>query len=276
MKCKKIAIVGLGLIGGSILKALQGFDDATFYGIDMDEKVVNQAKQEGYLSKEILSKEEILVQADVSFICLPPKATIAFINDHRFKPGALVTDVCGVKQAIYQGITNQEIDFVGAHPMAGKESSGFGASDGKLFLNASYLITKTPDNLPEHIMLLERMANHMGFRETVFTTPQEHDDMIAYTSQLMHVVAAVLCDSKRLDNARNFSAGSLRDCTRVGKLDSKLWSSLFLLNRGDLLGCIDEFSESLQKIRSLIEANDETGLKSFLDGTSDRKKKFLA
>ncbi len=276
MKCEHIAIVGLGLIGGSVLKALQGFDDASFYGIDRDESVLEMAKSEGYLSSENLSETEILKRADVCFICLPPDAAVTFINEHQFKKGALVTDVCGVKQAIYQRISNPNIDFVGGHPMAGKESSGYGASDEKLFFGASYLITKTPENLPEHILLLERMANYMGCLRTVFTTPAEHDDMIAYTSQLMHVVAAVLCDSKRLDVAKDFSAGSLRDCTRVGKLDSRLWSRLFLLNREALLNCMDEFSESLEKIRSLIEAEDGAGLKDFLDGTSNRKKRFLA
>ncbi len=276
MKCKNIVIVGLGLIGGSVLKALQGFPEAVFYGIDQDGTVIEQAKKEGLICRENVSEEAILAKADVCFICLHPDATVDYINTHNFGKGTLVTDVCGVKQAIYQGITNPDIDFIGGHPMAGKESSGYYASEGSLFHGASYLLTPTENNLPEHIELLKEMAAYMGFRETVITTPEKHDDMIAYTSQLMHVVAAVLCDSERLDDAKSYSAGSLRDCTRVAKLDSRLWSRLFLLNRKELLSCMDEFSDSLQKIRTLIANEDEKGLKTFLDGTSGRKQRFLA
>lgn len=276
MKCKTVAIVGLGLIGGSVLKALQGFPEATFYGIDRDKAVMEQARREGLICRDALSEAEILAKAEVCFICLHPDAALEYINTHTFQKGALVTDVCGVKQAIYRGLTNKDIDFIGGHPMAGKESSGYAASEASLFQNASYLLTPTEENKPEHVELLKEMAAYMGFRETVITTPEKHDDMIAYTSQLMHIVAAVLCDSERLDDARSFSAGSLRDCTRVAKLDSKLWSRLFLLNQKELLSCMDEFSESLQKIRTLIAEDDEKGLKTFLDGTSDRKRRFLA
>ncbi len=276
MKCKKIAIVGLGLIGGSLLKAMQGFPNAELYGITRNAAVLEQARREGLISKEVLAEEEILLQADVTFVCLPPDTTVDFINTHRFKKNALVTDVAGVKQAICEKITNSEIDFIGGHPMAGKESSGFIASDSELFIGASYLITPTASNLPEHIALLKQITAYIGCRETVITTPEEHDMMIAYTSQLMHVVAIALCDSKRLDESKHFSAGSLRDCTRVAKLDSHLWTRLFLLNQKDLVACIDEFSNSLQQIKALIQSNREGELKAFLEAASDRKRRFLA
>lgn len=276
MKCNKIAVVGLGLIGGSVLKALQGFEDAVFYGIDQNEEVLSEAKSQGLICDAGLHPDEITRIADVTFICLPPDATVTFINEHTFKKNALVTDVSGVKQAIYAGICNTEIDFIGGHPMAGKEVNGFGASDADLFRNASYLLTPTEKNLPEHVALLKKMADYMGCREIVLTTPQEHDMMIAYTSQLMHIVAVVLCDSGRLDASKHFSAGSLRDCTRVAKLDSRLWSRLFLLNQEELVRCIDEFSHSLQKMRDLIQSDNEAELKAFLEACSDRKNRFLA
>ncbi len=276
MKCNKIAVVGLGLIGGSVLKALQGFEDAVFYGIDQNEEVLSEAKSQGLICDEVLTPDEITRIADVTFICLPPDATVTFINEHTFKKNALVTDVSGVKQAIYAGICNTEIDFIGGHPMAGKEVNGFGVSDADLFRNASYLLTPTEKNLPEHVALLKKMADYMGCREIVLTTPQEHDMMIAYTSQLMHIVAVVLCDSERLDASKHFSAGSLRDCTRVAKLDSRLWSRLFLLNQEELVRCIDEFSHSLQKMRDLIQLDNEAELKAFLEACSDRKNRFLA
>lgn len=276
MNCKTIAIVGLGLIGGSVLKALQGFNDAEIYGIDRDEAVLLKAKQLKLITDDHLTTEEITKKADVTFVCLPPDATISFINEHNFKETSLVTDVCGVKQAIYEKLVNPNLHFIGGHPMAGKEESGFDASEATLFQNASYLLTPTEKNLPKHIELLKQMADYMGFRETVITTPAEHDLMIAYTSQLMHVVAVALCDSELLDESKRFSAGSLRDCTRVAKLDSRLWSRLFLLNKQELIQCIDEFSGSLTKIKDLIRSEDEKGLKAFLESCSDRKRRFLA
>ncbi len=275
MECNHIAVVGLGLIGGSVLKALQGFEQAEFYGIDMQQNVIERAETQGLIKNGALSKEEMLSCADVVFVCLPPDATISFVNESRFKKGALVTDVCGVKQAVLESIHNPDIDFVGGHPMAGKETSGFAASDGLLFQNAVYLLTPQPQNNPCHIELLKRMIAHMGCRETVMTTPKEHDDMIAYTSQLMHVVAVTLCDNHHLDRAKSFSAGSLRDCTRVAKLDSRLWSRLFLHNKPALISCIEEFEESLKTIKQFLKEEDEQGLEAYLSRCSDRKKKFF-
>ncbi len=275
MKCKKIAVVGLGLIGGSILKALQGFENTEFYGIDLNADVIRQARAEGLIGAEELAESEILAQADVVFICLHPAAAVDYINRGGFKSGALVTDVCGIKRAVLNKITNTNVDFIGGHPMAGKEASGFYASDATLFYGASYLLTPSPENTEEHLALLKRMVTYMGCREVVMTTAEEHDDMIAYTSQLMHVVATVLCDSKRLDRAQSFSAGSLRDCTRVAKLDSRLWSQLFLENKDSLLSCIKEFEDSLQEVKNYLIAEDKTNLEAFLHRCSERKMKFF-
>lgn len=275
MKCNAITICGLGLIGGSLLKALQGFEGATFYGIDTNDATRQAARDAGLIEDE-RDAAAAFAKADVSIICLPPEAALACINQNTFKKDALVTDVCGVKQAIYEGLTNHDIDFIGGHPMAGREVSGFSASDATLFRNASYLITPTDANNPEHVDLLKRMAAYIGCRETVITTPAEHDAMIAYTSQLMHVVAAVLCASPRLLKAKDFSAGSLRDCTRVAKLDSRLWSQLFLANREELSACITEFENGLDVIKACLSRDDAAGLADFLEQSVQRKAEFLA
>lgn len=275
MKCNAITICGLGLIGGSLLKALQGFEGVTFYGIDTNEATWRAARDAGLIEDE-RDAAVAFAKADVSIICLPPEAALACINQNTFKEGALVTDVCGVKQAIYEGLTNPNIDFIGGHPMAGREVSGFSASDATLFRNAGYLITPTETNSPEHVELLKRMAAYIGCRETVITTPAEHDAMIAYTSQLMHVVAAVLCASPRLLKAKDFSAGSLRDCTRVAKLDSRLWSQLFLANREELSACITEFENGLDVIKACLSRDDAAGLADFLEQSVQRKAEFLA
>ncbi len=275
MSWNDIAIVGLGLIGGSLLKALQGFCGANIYGIDTDEAVLRAAREEKLIANGTLTNEEILKKADLVLVCLHPDLTIQYINENSFKPGALVSDVCGVKEILYENITNHDVDFIGGHPMAGKEASGYFASDKNLFCGAAYLLTPTHDNQPEHITLLQKMTAYIGCRETVLTTPKEHDAMIAYTSQLMHVVAIALCDNERLSKAKNFSAGSLRDCTRVAKLDSRLWSRLFLMNKAELSLCIDVFSDSLQKIKHYIDTEDEAGLEAFLKQATKRKETFL-
>ncbi|MGN1058865.1 MAG: prephenate dehydrogenase [Clostridia bacterium] len=276
MNCKHIAIVGLGLIGGSLLKALQGFEGAVFHGIDRDADVVRRACAEGLLAAEPQGEADILQLADVTIVCLPPVAAIDFMNRSVFKKDALVTDVCGVKQAIYAGLTNREIDFIGGHPMAGKETSGYAASDGNLFQNASYLITPDENSRPEHVAFLKDMAAYIGCRETVLTTPADHDRMIAYTSQLMHVVAVSLCDNPQLDDAKRFSAGSLRDCTRVARLDSGLWSQLFMLNKQALTTCVEEFENSLDRFKGYLASDDESGLRDFLEEATRRKLRFLA
>ncbi len=275
MKCEAIAICGLGLIGGSLLKAIQGFEGARIYGIDLDDTTWWAAREAGLIEPE-RDAAAIFARADVTFVCLPPQAALDCINQNTFKPGALVTDVCGVKQAIYDGLTNHQIDFIGGHPMAGREISGFFASDATLFHNASYLITPKSSNQPAHVDWLKRMAAYIGCRETVITTPAEHDAMIAYTSQLMHVVAAVLCASPRLLKAKDFSAGSLRDCTRVAKLDSRLWSQLFLANRDELSACITEFEQGLDIVKACLAENDRSALADFLEKSVQRKAEFLA
>ena len=159
--------------------------------------------------------------------------------------------------------------------MAGKEVGGYENSDSNLFKNASYLLTPSENSLPEDIELLKSMATYMGFRQTVFTSALEHDKMIAYTSQLMHVVAAALCDNPLLDNAEGFSAGSLKDCTRVAKMDSKMWTELFTANKDALTECIDSFIDSMNEVKNALLNNDAEKLHLFLENSSQRKRRYL-
>lgn len=275
MKYKSITIVGLGLIGGSLLKALQGFEDAILYGVDTNKAVVEKAQELQLISNGNMSQDEIILSSDVTFICLPPNETINFLNHHSFKKNSLVTDVCGIKQEIYRQIERRDFDFIGGHPMAGKESSGFSASDEQLFYNAYYLLTPDKKNNPEHIELLKQIALYIGCKDVIITTPEEHDRIIAYTSQLMHIVAVALCDNPLLEASSQFSAGSLRDCTRVAQLDPFLWSQLFLLNKDELVTCIEKFISSLHHLKSMIQTEREADLKLFLKSASERKMKFL-
>jgi len=271
-----ILIVGLGLIGGSLAKALVGFPDAAVYGVDLDESTLNAAINDKVIIKGYKNAEEILSDMDVVFLCLTPEKTVNFINNKKFKDGALVTDVCGVKGYVFENITNKNVDFIGGHPMAGREVGGYEASLKTLYNGANYILVKQGSNTKEHLDFLEKIIKHIGCKHITYTTADDHDEMIAYTSQLMHVVAATLCDNDALDRAESYSAGSLRDCTRVAKLNPDMWSELFVENKDALSEQIRIFMYSLMKIDDCIKKGDREGIRKFLENTCERKKRYLA
>ncbi len=269
-----ILVVGLGLIGGSVAKALRGFKSCTIYGVDTDEAVIKQAESD-YVIKKGYTSILNAPKCKLVIICVKPAATLSILKNAKFDDDVLVTDVCGVKQYLQSAGLSRNFRYIGGHPMAGKEVGGYENSDPELFKNASYLLTPTENSLPEDIELLKNMAAHMGFRKTVITSSSEHDQMIAYTSQLMHVVAAALCDNHLLDKAEGFSAGSLRDCTRVAKMDSKMWTELFIANKEALSDCIDSFINSINAVKTALLNNNAESLHSFLENSSDRKRRYL-
>lgn len=272
----KILIVGLGLIGGSLAKALRGFRNADIYGVDKNASVLKQAEADGVILCGFSDGSGISQECDLVIICICPQQAADFINRERFKKNALITDVCGVKQFLYQSVIREDIHYIGGHPMAGKENGGYENSDATLFRGASYIITPSADDLSEHIALLHEMAEYIGCKKVVETTPAKHDEMISYTSQLMHVVAVALCDNHLLDKAEGFSAGSLRDCTRVAKLNSSMWSELFLSNRGELIQRINEFEQSMDTVKNALRAGDSETLRNFLETASQRKGRYLS
>lgn len=272
----KILIVGLGLIGGSLAKALKGFPNSEIYGVDLNRKVLEAAEADGTICKGYENINDIIGETDVVILCITPDNAVDIINNAPIKKGALVTDVCGVKQYIYNRITNKEVDYIGGHPMAGKECDGYFNSDGGLFNGANYIIVTNENNQKSHIDLLSDIIMYIGCKKITVTDAKNHDVMIAYTSQLMHVVAAALCDNECLDVAEAYSAGSLRDCTRVAKLNPDMWSELFIENREALSEQIDIFTASLKKIEKLIKISDKDGIREYLKNTSERKKRYLA
>lgn len=272
----KILIVGLGLIGGSLAKALHGFRNADIYGIDKNAAVLKQAETDGVILCGFPDGDSISQECDLVIVCICPQQAANFINRERFKKNALITDVCGVKQFLYQSVNREDIHYVGGHPMAGKENGGYENSDANLFRGASYIITPNADDATEHVTMLHEMAEYIGCKKVVETTPEKHDEMISYTSQLMHVVAIALCDNHLLDKAEGFSAGSLRDCTRVAKLNSSMWSELFLTNREELIQRINEFEQSMDAVKNALSAEDSEALRSFLETASQRKGRYLS
>ncbi len=275
---KTACVVGLGLIGGSLAMALRGFENYEVVGVVRSQSTLDYAQAHGVCDRVTRDVVGTLCQADVVWLCMPPQAILDFLQDHRadFKAGSLVTDVCGVKTAIVEGAKclPPTVDFIGCHPMAGKEVSGIAHAEKTLFQNAHFILTPQEGNLPENIALLERMAAYMGFRDVVRATPEGHDAIIAYTSQVMHVLAVAVCDDPELFTCKGFEGGSFRDCTRVAALDVPLWTELFSLNAPALCKVIQTLENNLRSYREVLERGDRAALAEKLAYSADRKRQM--
>lgn len=273
-----IAVIGLGLIGGSLAMALKGFENAVITGVVRSQSTLEYAVERQVCDRVTLDPMEVLPEADVVWLCMQPRTIIRFLEEHmdHFKPGALVTDVCGIKTAIMEAaqVLPPEVDFIGCHPMAGKETSKLQNAEATLFQNAHFILTARPESDPAHVALMERMAEHMGFRDVVHTTPEKHDAIIAYTSQVMHIMAVAVCDDPDLFDCKGFEGGSFRDCTRVAALDVPLWSELFSLNAPALTTVIRRLEDNLRAYRQVLEAGDTEKLEEKLTYSSQRKRQM--
>lgn len=260
-----ITIVGLGLIGGSMAKALSKQNHCVS-GIDQNPEVLGQALQCGAIRK--IADDTTLQRADLILLCCYPQACIEFIKEKgSLLAGVLVSDTCGVKGAICPELTQLSrkygFTFVGGHPMAGKEQNGFTVSESGLFLGASYLLI--PCEAPEEdVTLMEHLAYSVGAKQTILTTPEHHDEMIAFTSQLPHVLACAYVMSPLCPEHRGYSAGSYRDVSRVARINENLWSELFLENREPLTREIDTLLSHLTAIRIAVERNQPETLRRLL------------
>lgn len=275
---KKILVVGLGLIGGSLAMALRGFEDFEIVGTDVSPAVREQAADKGAGDRVVPDPGPELPGADVVVLCQDPAGITGFLAEHRnrFKPGSLITDVCGVKTAVMEAAAclPDGVDFIGCHPMAGKEVSGIANAEAGLFRNTHFIVTPGPRSTGEHVALLRRMAAHCRFGDVIETTPERHDAMIAYTSQLMHVIALSVCDNDELFACQGFEGGSFRDCTRVAALDPAMWVQLFTLNAPALTQVVRALEERMGQYRKAMESGDVEGLRAMLARASDRKKRI--
>ena len=268
----KIAIVGLGLIGGSLCKTIKKRTPYTVLGIDTDLDTVQQALNSRAIDRAIGPQE--LSQADLTFLCLYPAQTVEFVRQNAgfFRKESIVADTCGVKQPV---VSRHGVLFVGAHPMAGREYSGFAHATGTLFDHASFLIAKTPRTNAEAVYRLACFARTIGFQEVVFTTPQRHDQIIAFTSQLAHVVSNAYMKSPTAQYERGFTGGSFQDLTRVAMLNDQMWSELFLCNKEPLLAEIDTLLLHLNQVRAALAAENRSLLRQLLYQGSELKKRDL-
>ena len=275
---KQIAIVGLGLIGGSMAMALQGFEDYEIVGVDVSEPTLRYAAEHQVADRVSDDAKQVLAEADVIFLCLHPQGIVDFLHRHKgdFRPGALVTDVCGVKTAIVEAarVLPPEVEFIGGHPMAGTEFSGVQNALKDMFRGAHYIIVPQADSNPDNVALLERMAAYIGCRDVVKTTPEQHDAIIAYTSQMMHVIAVSVCDDPKLFEFMGFEGDSFRGCTRVAALDVPLWTQLFSLNAPQLDEALERLEQNIGEYRRVLRSGDRQALAQKLEWSASRKRKM--
>ncbi|MBQ9374712.1 MAG: prephenate dehydrogenase [Ruminococcus sp.] len=264
----KIGIVGLGLIGGSLAKSIKKNTNHTCFGIDIDRATIAGAFAQEAIDEEITPDE--LSRCDVVMVCLHPQQTIDFIleNKNNFKKGGIVIDSCGVKNSIVTAVEPElaecGVHFLGCHPMAGREFSGFAYSVDNLFDKASFIMTPT-DNTPISVVKeISNLAYNIGFAKCVVSSPEEHDEIIAFTSQLAHVVSSAYIKSPSLLKQAGFSAGSFKDLTRVAKLNEDMWTTLFMMNKASLLSEINHIIKSLEDYRDAIADDDYTKLHDLL------------
>lgn len=273
-----IGIVGLGLIGGSIAKAIKENTVHTVLGFDIAPTVVCKAKLIGAIDGELTGEK--LKECDLVVIALYLEATVTYIIDNAglLKKGGMVIDCCGVKRevcgAVEQIAAENGFTFVGGHPMAGIEFSGFEYSKKNLFEKASMIITPYPGTQIEVIEKLKKLFLGIGFNNFQITTPDEHDKMIAFTSQLAHVVSSAYVKSPAALNHKGFSAGSYKDMTRVAKLNENMWTELFLSNRDNLASEIDSLVERLQEYSKALKTGNAAGMSAKLREGSERKKQL--
>lgn len=258
--------------------ALRGFEDFEVVGAVRSQSTYSKAAERHAADRLTFDPAGELPGADVVVLCQDPAGIIGFLREHRdrFKPGCLIWDVCGVKTAVMEAAQclPAGVDFIGCHPMAGKEVSGIDNAEGTLFRNTHFIVTPGPAATAEHLELLRRMADHCRFGDVIITTPERHDEMIAYTSQLMHVIAVSVCADEGLFSCKGFEGGSFRDCTRVAALDPAMWTQLFTLNAPALCQVVGALEERLRQYRQAIETGDREALSAMLACASGRKKQI--
>ncbi len=272
-----IAVIGLGLMGGSFAKRLKELGHPVI-GLNRTESVAKEALDMGIVDS-IDPKD--LKKAEIVIFCTPERGTLSFIKEHLslIHEKAVLTDIAGVKNGFageLKALLPEGMDFVSGHPMCGREGAGLAQADGSIFDGANYVLIPEPWNRKEHLELVKRMAEELGCAHVLVVTAEEHDRAIAYTSDLTHAVATALMNSSSYsEKTKYFIGGSFRDETRVADINGKLWTSLFLANREKLLEEIDRFSEALQQLRGAIAAEKEEKITAFLEEAGRRRREMM-
>lgn len=274
-----ILIVGLGLLGGSYARALKkkGY---TVKAITRSQKSVDYALENGLVDDaDTRVRPEWIREAALTVFGLYPKVFVEWIreNGSLFPQGAVLTDVTGVKSAIVreiQSLLPEGAEFIAAHPMAGREVCGVENSDDGIFRGANYIVVPTEKNTREAIEVCRELGRELGFARIAELSPEEHDDMIAFLSQLTHCIAVSLMCCSDNDNLVSYTGDSFRDLTRIARINDEMWSELFLINRGPLLLEMDRFRKSFDELYDCIQKEDREGMRRMMRLSTERRAKF--
>ena len=278
-KNKSFLIVGLGLLGGSIAIGLKKWNHK-IYAIDIDKNAIGYALSHGIIDEGATEPDPQLIgKADVIISGLYPAIVADWIaeNQQYFKSGALITDVTGVKGAVVDKIQNllrPDCEFIGVHPMAGKEVSGVQHADPSIFLPANLIITPTERNTQQAIDFIYEMGKELRFDNICQLSVEEHDKMIGYLSQLTHVIAVSLMNANDSQDLVKYTGDSFRDLTRIAKINENLWTELFLMNKENLVSQIDTFVSEINDFRDALEREDTEKMKQKFITSTQRRKYF--
>ncbi|WP_295359423.1 prephenate dehydrogenase [uncultured Succiniclasticum sp.] len=274
------AIVGLGLIGGSYAKALRNLKVRKILGMDISHGIARACLNANMIDEIVEADGSNLKEADVIICSVYPEAIVGFVrqNVQNFAEGMLMTDATGVKGTMphdIQALLPEGCEFISGHPMAGRQGSGLGMSDAAIFNNSNYIIVPTEKNSPEAVRWLEEFAKALGCARSVKVSTEDHDKIIAYTSDLPHITAVALVNSASYnENTQYFIAGGFRDATRVADINPDLWSDLFLSNRANVIAEIENYQNQLERWKKAIENNDRETLKEIMREAGPRRRQL--
>ena len=275
----RILIVGLGLMGGSYAKVLKryGFHISA---VTLDQRSIDYAIRENMIDEGSTEPDAGLIgDADLVIFALYPHIFVEWIekNQSLLKSGALITDVTGVKGGVVyriQEMLRPDVEFIAAHPMAGREVSGVENSTDKIFAGANYIVTPTEKNTPEAIRTCMELGRLLGFSNVTTLTPEEHDEMIGFLSQLTHCIAVTLMVCNDKENMEKFTGDSFRDLTRIARINDEMWSELFVANKPALLNQKNLFINKFNELKTMLETDDIEGMRSMMRHSTARRALF--
>ncbi len=278
-KDTSILIIGLGVIGGSYAKALRdkGYRVSAITKEDSDVKYAYENGMVDYATTEV--EEELVKKSELIIFALYPTTFVNWIKkyQHLFTKGTLITDVTGVKSSVVykvQEILREDVEYIPAHPMAGRERSGVEFSDPEVFKGANYIVTPTDKNTREAVRLCKKLGEELGFLRISELTPESHDEMIAFLSQLTHIIAVVLMNCNDSEGLEKYTGDSFRDLTRIAKINDRMWSELFLMNKDALLTEMDRFITEFTEFRNYLADEDGKRMREKMRASSARRSLF--
>ncbi|MDP0494251.1 MAG: prephenate dehydrogenase [Fusobacterium sp. JB021] len=275
------AIVGVGLIGGSYAKYLRKFKVKKIIGIDINKNYLKEALEKNIIDEAYENPKENLKKADVIIFSIYPSTLVRFIKDNvkYFKDSVLLTDATGIKGKLINEIEpllGENMDFIFGHPMAGREGVGVGQSTKDMFKGASYILIPTSRNKKENIVWMENFINLLECKDYIKVSPEKHDEIISYTSQLPHVMAVALVNSSNMDeNSKYFIGGGYKDTTRVADINEDLWSDLLLDNKKFIIEEIKKLENELEKWRDALETEDMIQLKNMMKEATIKRRGIM-